>query len=68
MKLPNLKLTKRTVGSKSTSTVHRGMGTTSPESATSIDSSEARDEISEGFTEDAKFTEEASEPLVQVQT
>ena len=63
MKLPNLKLTKRTVGSKSTSTVHRGMGTTSPESATSIDSSEARDEISEGFTEDARFTEEASEPL-----
>ena len=64
MKLPNLKLTKRTVGSKSTSIVHRGMGTTSsPESVTSIDSSEPRDEISEGFTEDARFTEEASEPL-----
>ena len=29
MKLSNLKLTKRTVGSKSTSIVHRGMGTTS---------------------------------------
>ena len=64
MKLPNLKLTKSTVGSKSTSIVHRGMGTTSSqESVTSIDSSEPRDEISEGFTEDARFTEEASEPL-----
>ena len=39
------------------------MGTTSQESLTSIDSSEARDEISEGLTEDARFTEEANEPL-----
>ena len=39
------------------------MGTTNQESLNSIDSSEARDEISEGLTEDARFTEEASEPL-----
>ena len=46
LKLPKLKLTKRTEGSKSTSIVDRGMGTNSQESITSIDSSEARDEIS----------------------
>ena len=57
IKWPKLKLTKHTVGSKSTSIMHRGMGTTSQESITSIDSGEAHDEISEGFTE------EASEPL-----
>ena len=43
IKLPKLKLTKHTVGSKSTSIVDRGMGTTSQESITSIDLSEARD-------------------------
>ena len=37
MKLTNLKLTKRTVTLKSTSIVHRGMGTTSQESVTSIE-------------------------------
>ena len=63
LKLPNLKLTKRTVGSKSTSIVHRGIGTTSQESVTSLESSEARNEISEGFTEDTRITEEASEPF-----
>ena len=48
IKVPKLKLTKRTEGSKSKSTsiVDRGMGTNSQESITSIDSSEARDEIS----------------------
>ena len=55
--------TKRTVRYKSTSIVDRGMGTTSQESITSIDSSEALDEISEGFTEDPRFTEEGSKPL-----
>ena len=42
IKLSKLKLTKHTKGSKSKSIMHRGMGTSSQESITSIDSGEAR--------------------------
>ena len=45
IKLPKLKLTKCTVGSKSTSIVDRGIGTTSQESITSINSGEAREKF-----------------------